>query len=295
VTAYDTAEASVEDSQPRELVSISINDGVTVYRHTSSVRDIVYGGNTYTAIPIERGPVTVTMPDKEEDCVLTLPIDHALARRYTKYGTPPKKIAVTIYRQNGGITEQIWGGEISSMSCEGRVASFRIPSRAGQWMLRPIPAFTASRACPFFVFDSNCGVSRTGSGPSGLPHKVTTTVLYVNGRDVRVDLSTITASDPLRSDWAEEGELLHVTTGERMTVYKQTDLGPGVSTVADLQLQAPIVGLAIGDSVEVYAGCPLDITTCNDKFDNKEAFGGLPQLPKKNPFTPAGWGVLGQT
>jgi hypothetical protein len=118
-------------------------------------------------------------------------------------------------------------------------------------------------------------------------------VISVSGRDVRVDLTGVTAGDTYRADWAKFGEFVHVASGERMTIRLQTDLNPGVSTVADLSLQMPIVGLQIGDSVEVYAGCDWLVQTCNGKFGNKNNFGGFPELPTKNPFIPAGYGVAG--
>ena len=288
-----SAAQSVQDSEPRELIEISINDGTTFHRHTSASRDILYGGNTFTAIPVERGEVAVTMPGDEKDCILTLPIDHALVDRYCEQGNPPRKISVTIWRQDGGETEQIWAGEITSMNAERRVAKFRIPSRAGEWMLRPLPSTRAGRACPVFLYDSLCGVSRTGTGPTGLPHKVTTTVIYVDGNIVRVDLSTIPAGNALRPDWARDGDLKHVATGEWLTIALQTDLSPGVSTVADLTLERPIVGVNVGDSVEVYAGCDMMIGTCDAKFGNKLNFRGFPHMPEENPFTPTSYGVGG--
>jgi hypothetical protein len=290
---YLSAEQSVEDSEPRELFVIAINDDAQVWRHTSASHDISYGGDVYTAISLDREEVAVSMPERGQDLTLLLPIDHAFARRWTQGGVPPMKATLTVYSQNGGETETIWLGEITSMGVTGALAKFNVPSRAGEWMLRPLPAFVASRSCPHFVFDGNCGVSRTGSGPSGLPHKVSTTVLSVNGRDIRVDMPTITASDPLRAEWAVPGELRHLATNEWVTIHLQTDENPGTGTTTVLRLENLVAGMAIGDVVEIYAGCYGDVATCREKFDNKENFGGLPQLPLNNPFTPQGWGVLG--
>lgn len=285
---YD-AEASAEDSEPRELFVISINDGVTVYYHTSGTRDIFYNGNMYTAIAMERGEISVTMPGGgETDLTLTLPIDHALARRWTAQGVPPRFVDLRVLRQNGGATETIWYGNLTSMAPEGRIARFRVPSRAGEWMLRPIPAISTGRDCSHILYDTGCTVSRTGSH-SGLAHKVTTTVTHISGRDIRVDLADVARN----GTWAEGGEVVHSITGERMAIALQTDLNPGISSVATLRLQMQIVGLQVGHFVDIYRGCLHDIGTCNDNFGNKENFAGFPQLPSKNPFVPAGYGVAG--
>lgn len=283
-----SAAQSVQDSEPRELFTISVNDGVTVYRHTSATRDIIYGGNRYTSIAMERGEVAITMPGDEKELILTLPIDHAFVRRWTAQAVPPRKVELTVYQQDGGETEQIWNGPITSMNADKSVAKFRVVSRAGEWMLRLLPKTTAGRECSNVLYDAACAVSRTGSF-GGLAFKVTTTVIYVNGRDVRVDLGSTSRN----GTWAEGGELLHTATGDRMTIALQTDLSPGVSAVADLRMQMPIYGLKVGDSVDVYAGCDHSIAVCRTKFDNKPNFRGFPSMPSQNPFTPAGYGPKG--
>lgn len=286
MTAFDTAESSVQDSQPIELFYISVNDGVDEYWHTSGVRDVSWNGDTYTAIAMERGEVAITMPGAEKDLTVTLPIDHALVRRWTARAIPPRKVDVTVYRQNGGVTEQIWNGPITSMNAENGVAKFRVPSRAGEWMLRPLPATTSGVECSNVLYDSRCGVSRTGS-KDGLAFKVTASVIYVSGRDVRVDLG-----DVLRNGtWAENGELVHTESGERMTISLQTDLNAGISAVADLRMQFQINGLAVGDSVDVYAGCDHNVVVCNSKFGNRQNFGGFPLMGFGILFFPNGGSI----
>lgn len=285
--AFLDAEASSESSEPRELVRIVRSDGVT-HHHTSASRDIVYEGNVYRAIPIQRGEIAVTMPGEEKDLVLALPIDHPLCRRYTQQGVPPKRITCTIYRQNGGVTEQIWVGEITSMSAERGVAKFRVPSRAGEWMLRRIPTATVGRQCPHILYSAPCGVDRNGSH-GGLAHKVATTVISVSGRDVTVDLGSTSRN----GTWAEQGEVLHVGTTERMTVGRQTDLNPGTSAVARLTMQMQIVGMKVGDAVEIYRGCAHTIAACHSNFGNRDSFGGFPAMPTSDPFIPAGTGTEG--
>ncbi len=290
MTAFDTAEGSVQDSEPREYFSISINGGVTIYRHTSGSRDLTIGGQVFTAIAMQRGELTVTMPGEEAEMTLALPIDHPYVRRYTQESTPPQQTTVTVYRLNGGVSEQIFVGDITSMNVDRGVARFRVPSRAGDWMLRVIPVSTVSRTCPHILFSTPCGVSRTGAGPLGLAFKRTTTILAVDGRDIKVDLDD---SNRIGTEWAVDGEVYHSLTGERETVRVQTDISPGSSTLTWLTLHSVIVGLKVGDSVDIFAGCSHDIQTCNDKFGNRHAHGGFPQLPDVNPFIPTGTGSEG--
>lgn len=280
------AESSVEDSEPRELIDISINDGATTYAHTTATRDITYGSTVYTAIAASRGEIAVTMPgEQSNDVTLTLPIDHALARRYTQQGVPPKKIDVTIRRQNGGETEVIWAGFITSMAAEDRKAMFRVASRAGEWMLRVIPTDTVGRACPVILYSEACGVDEDGD-KDGLAFKVTTTVISVAGRDIRVDLG----STDRNGTWAEGGDVYHPSTKERMTVGLQVDSNPGFSAVATLTMQAQIIGLRAGDAVEIRRGCNHDVDACENDFGNRQNYKGFPHMPSTSPYPYGGLG-----
>lgn len=288
MSTFDEDEGSREQSEPREFFDISINGTVT-YRHTSGIRDMFVAPYAYTAIPIERSSLTVVGAGKQGELEITLPLDHALCHRYTEQGVPPKRITVTLWRKQmvSGLIERLWVGDITSMACEGDgVAKFRVPARAGEALLRVIPNVTASRKCPHILYDAMCRVDRAGSDPDAVPYKLTTTVISVSGRDVRIDLSNVPADSARREQWAINGEIVHAITGDSTSIRAQTDLSPGFSTVTLLSLALPIVGMKIGDSVDVYAGCAWDEITCDEKFDNLSRYGGYPYMPFKNPFTP---------
>jgi hypothetical protein len=64
---YESAETSVQDSEPRELFTISVNSGVNLYRHTSATRDISWEGVLFTALALQRDEVAITMPGQDKD------------------------------------------------------------------------------------------------------------------------------------------------------------------------------------------------------------------------------------
>jgi hypothetical protein len=291
--SFDSLESSVEQSQPREYFTIT--HGTTTYNNAFASRDLVIGGTIYTAIAAARGELNPAGAGKVTELMLTLPIDHAFCKRYTQQGVPPKIITVVVSRQQSdNSTDQIWAGYVHSMSVDDNCteATFRCSSRAIESTLRVVPTIAAGKTCPLIWSSARCGVVRSGTGPTGLSHVTTVTVIAVNGRDVQVDLTAIPAADALRSGWATGGELKHIASGEIMTIRTQTDFSPGVSTLATLSLQAQIIGMGVGDSIEVAAGCSREIFTCNAKFGNKQRFGGFPALPTQNPFTPQSWGVV---
>lgn len=295
--SVESIEASYESSHPRELITIT--HGSTTYRITTATRDILHDGNIYTATAGARGEIGVAQSGNTKEATITLPINHAFVRRWLAGGgNPPDRTTVTIVRKfyPSGDTRKIFEGEIDSLSVsdEGTEATFRCESRLGRAMLRVIPQVSAGRICPHMLYDSMCGIDREGMNPDGHDYKVTATVLHVDGRDVRFDLSNVPAGYSLRSDWCENGELVVASgsaTGERAAIAEQNDLSPGFSTVTVVSLNAAIYGLKVGDSIDVYAGCLFDIVTCSAKFANKLRHGGFPQLPNKNPFMWVSYGA----
>lgn len=284
-------ESSEQDCSPRELFEIV--HGTTTYRFTSATRDISYGGYLYTAIPTARSESGVTQSGNTKEMTVILPVDHAFARRY--FASPPSVVQLTIRRQlaPSGDTETLFEGDIESVSVDdnGTEATFRCEAKLGRGLLRVIPTVTAERECVHMVYDTMCKIDREGTNPDGKPYKLTTTVLYVNGRDVRIDLSSIPADYTYRPDWLVNGELLHVASGERMAIADQKDANPGISTVTVISMQATLYGLKVGDTVDVFAGCFWNTTICRGRFGNMLNYGGLPQLPIKNPFVYVSYGV----
>lgn len=291
--SFDGQEASVQDSQPREYGVIT--HGNVTYRFSFADRDMVVSGVLYPAIAGSRGSQSLAGVGKPAEMTITLPIRHAFCRRYTRNAVPPKLVTCTLYRQQSdGSTAQLWSGNILSMKVNDDCteASFNVRSRAASAFVRLLPTVRAGRMCPYVWGETLCGVDPEGTGATGLPNKVSATVVAINGRVVRVNLSTIPAADPLRTGWATNGYFKDVASGEIMTVLDQTDTDPGITTFADLTLEAIIAGMTVGSSVEVFAGCPREIVTCSEKFANKQRYGGDPQLPIANLFATQGSGVI---
>lgn len=269
---------------------VTIEHGTTTHRLTTGTTDIVHDSQIYTATAAARGVIGVAQSGNGKEMTLTLPIDHAFVRRYLQLVTPPRRITVTLRRLYlpSEDSEIAWIGYVTELAVDGdnTQASFTVPSRMSEYLLRSLPARTVGKRCPFVLYDDTCKVSRTAS-VGGIAHKVTTTVIAVDGRDVRVDLANVARN----GTWAELGELLHTASGERGSVRRQADLSPGTSAVTVLSLDLPIPGMKVGDSVDVFAGCNWGLEHCSAKFENKDNYGGQPVLPSRNPHAVAGVGV----
>lgn len=279
--SVEDIEASEQDNSAREIIDIFY--GVTTLRITTATRDIRQGGNTYKATAAARTAVPqAPLNDDDVALELTLPINHAFVRRYVQHFTPPQRVSVRVRKlYESGDLETIWLGYITSMAVddENTEATFRVPARGNDAAQRLLPVISVGRTCPYILYGPGCNVSRSAS-VGGVAHKVSTTVVSVNGREVRVDLQSFDRLD----GWSEGGELVVTSgtaSGERMSIREQADTG---STLVLLTLFQVIPGLRAGDSVDVYAGCAHTIDVCLGKFDNKDNFGGEPSLPDKNPW-----------
>jgi hypothetical protein len=263
-------EASVEHSQPREGIEITIAG--QVHRLATGTRDIVIDGAKFTATPAHRPELIV--PDLGSDATpqLTIYPQHPAVVRYMLGAVPPRNIPVNVYRiQTSGDVEVIWRGRITSLTWRDGLAVFTVPSRHLLLVDRRLPSFSVGKHCPHVLYAANCRAPRAS-------FKVTTTIALVSGHSI-----TVASMGAHPDNYAQFGELVHVATGEPMTIAEQ------VGTT--LTVPAPLGGMQTGDAVEVYAGCARSIDVCNDKFNNRVHFGNDPHLNADNIVVPPGFGV----
>lgn len=276
MTTYIEDEQSIEDGEPRLAIEIELP--AVTYRLATGDRDLVVDGNTYRKAPIDSGPFGVAQVDETRELEISLPVDHAVPRRYTRQALPPQFLRVTVRRVQlrSGQAQVVFRGDVTSMAIDGSVAKLLVASRLGEALQRRIPTITAGRGCPHVLYDANCRAPR-------LSFTVITSVLSSDGAAV-----TLTSDGGKPDQWFQFGELIHIPSGERVTIFDHT--GDVVT------LQFPVVDMQAGDTVAVAAGCAHDITTCFTKFGNQANFGGAPQMPDSNPMIPGkNLGVITQT
>ncbi len=255
-------ESGTETSRPREGIEIITGSGAipVVYRIATGTRDLTINGQLYRASPAGRGEVTITAAANGTDLELALPLSHAVPQRYMQGGVPPRSIQVTVWRHQitSGEDEVIWRGHVTSLAIEHPRAKLLVPAVFTRILRRQVPTSTVGRLCPHVLYDKNCRVVKAD-------FKLMTTVTYVNGRTIR-------CVEEYPDGFATYGEMLHVPTGENVTIMEQTTAG---TDGVELTLQLPIPGLTTGDAIEIYAGCAHSLSACRTKFDAVLNFGGF--------------------
>jgi len=262
---YATYETSISDGQPVELYEFL--NGATYYRYTSADGDVVYGGNTYSAVPIARGAVEATSETArlalEITCARSLGVLALFALM-----PPDDVVAVTVRRLHAGDGEAIimWMGRVLNVTwnvaaaevhCESVYTSLK---RVGLRRLYQI-------ACPHVLYSPGCGLARAD-------FKATKTVSSISGTSI-----TVGGMDAYASGYFAGG---YIEWERSAGQFDRRAIRSQVGGVITIGFQLP--GLAVSNTVYLYPGCDHSLTTCHAKFANRLNYGGMPYFPSKNPF-----------
>ena len=262
---YATIETSVQSGRPVELYEF--RNGTTYFRYTSADGDVVYGGNTFAAVPIARGAVEATSETArlalEITCARTVGVLDLFALM-----PPAEIVAVTVRRLHAGDGEAItlWMGRILNVTLNNDAAEIHCESvytslkRVGLRRLY-------QKGCPHVVYGPGCNLDRNA-------FKVVKTVSVVAGTAI-----TLGSMGAFADGYFSGGYLEWESAGgyfERRAIRSQVG---GVVTIS-----FPLPGLAASDTVNLYPGCDHTLATCASKFSNRLNYGGMPYFPSKNPF-----------
>ncbi len=260
---YQTRESSLQDGEPVELFRFA--QGVRKWLYTSGPTSETHQSEVYEPAAIMRGAIDRTTDINRSSIDITMPRDSALAGEFI--AAPPEGvISVTVFRRHRGDgdldTIVIWKGRVSGakltghkleLTCSPISSSLRRPGLRAKYQLM----------CRHALYDGGCGVLRDS-------YKTTGTVDAGGGVTIQVNAA---ASKP---NGYFNGGILSAESGQRMIVSHQGQ---------NLKIMSQIPGLAIGENVELYAGCDHSKETCFYKFNNLDNYGGFPFIPTKNPFS----------
>lgn len=229
-----------------------------VYRFAVDAPEVTLGGQVFA-------PAALVSAGPHGEVIVSIPIEHPLARRFISGGIPRRQCEVKVVDE-----ERVWRGEVTTIDSDGIRVRFWAESTLSLTFDRQI-GMVASRRCQHELFGAACGLMRE-------TYTRRFAVVSISSYDLALD-------GVLEDAWASDGELIHLRTGEKATVAAQC-----VATTtpehshAVISLCAQLHDVMTGDMVDVAAGCDRTIETCRAKFRNTANFGGMPHLPLRNPF-----------
>lgn len=238
-----------------------------MWLYTSADYAITHNGQTYQPVVIARGAIAAS--DEANSGSVDVSCDSGLSiiPQFVQ-GVVPSPLWLTIFRMHQGDSDAvvIFQGQVSSAVVTGREATLHCtPTRRA--MEKNCPRILYQRQCNHFLYDVGCKLDPNSFKTTGQITATAGPVLTVN---TAVGLGT---------DWFTGGYLQIPGTEVRAFITKHDD------ATGDITLLQLVPGLAVGVTVDLYAGCDRLEETCHVKFGNIDNFLGFPDIPNQNPFS----------
>lgn len=235
------------------------------YFYTSANRPVVFQGEQYVPQPISRGSLAGASQDDSPRLEVTIDIGTQIVEDFA-FSIGERQLALQLYEYDGdAVTATLeWEGLVTSISVDGRDATFLIPSRFGAGLTLPVPSVYYQSQCNHVLYDSRCSVARAA-------FRLDTTVVSIDQTSMVV---ASVGSNP--NSFYNAGEVIRTSDGERRLITNQ--IGTNVT------LNFPFKELNENDAIELYAGCDRSPQVCRDRFSNILNFGGHPFIPTVNVF-----------
>lgn len=270
---FASREKSAEDGQPYTLYLIEWGgESGAVYAYTDLDRAVDHGGNTYVPIPIGREDIEQTGSLDKTLSDINIDPRAEIVQRF-HLAPPSHPVGLRIFAAHTGESQvrAIWSGRITGVSGEARLARLHIEPLETS-MRRTGLRRHYQYLCPHILFGPECGVD-----PNAGRRTATTTAVGANFIEIPLNWhGAVAATDFLGGfiRWQE------VDTGVSATrsIY-QVQNG-----ATRLILQGRLSGLEVGQSVEIFMGCPRTRAGCNDLHSNIVNFGGFSTIPRENPI-----------
>lgn len=251
-------------ARPAELYEFI--GALTTYRYTSHGYDLVFGGNTYTSVPLASSSISGDVEGQQDAAEIEIDRGVQLVLDYA-FAVAPRSLSCVIYRmhETTGNFRRWWGGKVTGITIRGDVAHLRVPSLLADALEAEIPARRYQRHCNHVLYDARCGISATA-------FDVATTISAISGDGKQITV----ADDGGNPDQWFKGGHIEGSDGEKRLILDHTGLV--------LKISWPFVAQAPMDNVTLFAGCDHTFATCIAKFSNGDNFGGFPRIPATNIF-----------
>lgn len=250
---------------------LSRRDGVT-FGFTDHDRDLTFDGTTFEATAgfsasEIKDSVGLSVDNLEVESAITsnrLSEDDLAAGLYDD-------ARVEIFRVNWNAPEQrvlMRAGSLGEVSRSGTV--FRAEVRGLAHYLQQPNGRLFQYQCDADLGDARCGVDLASDAYRGIGN-----VLEVlSPRGLRIEGGATFADG-----WCSRG-LLRFVSGDNAGQAFEIRTHRLRDDAADIELwQEPARLVAVGDEVELTAGCDKQLATCRDKFANVTNFRGFPHMP----------------
>ncbi len=264
---FNDKEYSVDEGQPFHLFDFEKG---TWLRHLTTRDKEFYVSDSviYQPASISHGKIRKGEDVKKDSITIRLPRGDSLAGMFLN--TPPEsRTNVTIMRLHEGLSFSeaviIWKGRIVSAEPNGQVLDLVCESFLTALRKQGL-RYRCELICQHVLYSGECGAD----GPA---KRVDDTIDTMDSGTV---LNMTSVVDGYDDGWFSGG-IVQGPEGFRRSITGHSG--------RQITISRPLSSLESGVEVALYPGCDRTLSTCINKFNNKNNFLGFPWLPKANPFT----------
>ncbi|EOV8094051.1 TPA: phage BR0599 family protein [Vibrio parahaemolyticus] len=264
----DTIDASVELAQPIELYEFTY--GTDSFNYCTGGNNQVIKGKYYKAVSINRKSFTRT--DNLLKGGLKIQLDRETeVGRLAFAGLDEKVLSFKLFRADLNYPEEKY------LTYSGKVVSYSIDELSATLDVEP-PSTIATRngftpkyqrQCRHLLFSRGCALAKndwTYKKP----------IVAISDNVIQIYWSFLFIEN---ANFLTNGQIFY--NGYYRKIIKASLLNGGN---IELTLNNPIVGLVVGDIVDVTYGCNQTRSHCHNVFSNTNNYGGFDFIPAKNPF-----------
>jgi Phage conserved hypothetical protein BR0599/Uncharacterized conserved protein (DUF2163) len=267
---FGAVESSVKDGVPVTLFEFSYGTLSTAkYRYTDADHDIVFGGETFIAVPIKAPPIILSGKLDRSNLKVQFASDLALANVFRGY---PPSVPISLVMREGHLSDVdseflvSWMGTVKSSSRSGTVMDLTCEP-VDSSLKRPGLRIHYQVQCPLMLYSPECAADRVAA-------TVTTTVDAITGADIAFPPGWHGAFDPIKF----RGGVIEWTGPNGKEIRGVKD-----GTAAGVRINGLVGGLPTGTTVSVVLGCNKLMTDCEFLHNNILNYQGCPWIPLSNP------------
>ena len=259
-------ETSLQDGRPIRLYQFQ--RGPLRFGYTNADRNVSFNSLVFRAVEggISDDGIRQTGDATADVLTLTVPASLDVAQMY-RVLAPAQTVTVIIYDLHYGDNGYliVWMGQIAGVKFSQVSADIQCQTLAAT-LERSGLRLTWSRSCPHALYDQNCRVQR-------INHRVDGIISSLNNTNIEVP-----AALGFTDKYFSGGYV------EWISPYGLEQRGIELHSGTTLTLFGSTFGLSNGQAIAIYPGCDRLFTTCQNKFNNHENYGGCPHMPGKSPF-----------
>jgi uncharacterized phage protein (TIGR02218 family) len=268
-SSFDLAEIGTYTGRAVRLYQFQLGDAV--WNYATGDRPIHYGNAIWNPVQIMDEGLKQKSEATTDDFTVTIQSSSAVVQLFR--GTPPSQpIKLTVREVQFGDTLApiVWVGYVSSVKYRDQASSDIMCNTQTAFLNRKGLRLGWSRACPYALYDFDCGVSR-----AAFAEQATVTRLFGGGFAY-----SLVVDNPDKKRGRFQNGYIEWTV-ENQYAQRRAIL---VDNVTDCIVIGQVDGMTEGMNITMYPGCQRNPEDCTDVFDNMSNYGGFPMMPGRSPF-----------